>query len=102
MYPVPRGSIMSDDHKVNKIDRWEVLPSEVKDFLMVWLFRFGRDAIPNGKAWDYLDNANINYDIDATMQYCHDRGFIDNLQDPFTRIYNKRLTDEGLEYVNEQ
>lgn len=86
---------MSDDHEVNK-----VLDSEIKDLLLTWLFKFGRDCATTNEVWDYLDNTYLNFDIDATMTYCFDKGYIDRLRDPFTRQYSHRLTDAGLEFLN--
>ena len=89
---------MSDDHKVN-----EVLDSEMKDLLLTWLFKFGRDCVKHDEVWDYLlDEVRPPYPIADTLNSCFDSGYLDNLQDPFTRQYNHRLTDAGLEFLNEQ
>ena len=87
---------MSDAH--NKVN--EALPSEVKDLILTWLFEFGRDVTPQSIVWGFLDNAYLNYDIEAAMDYCVTRGYIDSLQDPFTRQYNHRLTEEGINFIN--
>ena len=95
---------MSDAHKVNedtRMEDMEVLPSEIKDLLITWLFKFGHKVIPQNTAWDYLvDDANLNYDINATLNECCEAGYIDSLQDPFTRKFNHKLTDEGLIFLN--
>jgi hypothetical protein len=103
IYVVKKGSIMSDDHKVNvdtRMEDMEVLPSEIKDLLITWLFKFGHEAIPQNTAWDYLvDDAKLNYDIDATLNECCEAGYIDSLQDPFTRKHNHKLTNEGIKFL---
>ena len=98
IYVVKKGVTMSDDHKVK-----EVLPSEVKHLLLTWLFEFGRKTIPQSVAWNYLDNAYLNYDIDATIEHCCDEGYICNIEEEkgygITGIRYK-LLDEGVEYLN--
>ena len=85
------------NHKVK-----EVLPSEVKHLLLTWLFEFGHKAIPQNTAWDYLDNAYLNYDIDATIEHCCDEGYICDIEEEkgygITGIRYK-LLDEGVKYL---
>jgi hypothetical protein len=80
----------------------EVLPSEVKHLLLTWLFEFGRKTIPQSVAWNYLDNAYLNYDIDATIEHCCDEGYICNIEEEkgygITGIRYK-LLDEGVKYL---
>ena len=90
---------MSDDHKVN-----EVLPSEAKHLLLTWLFEFGRKTIPQSVAWNYLDNAHLNYDIDATIEHCCDAKYIWRIESAKGYEYvtgiRYQLLDEGVEYLN--
>jgi len=98
---------MSDAHKVNedtRMEDMEVLPSELKDLLITWLFKFGHEAIPQNTAWDYLvDNANLNYDINATLNECCEAGYIDKIEEEkgygITRKKYKLLND-GVEFLN--
>jgi len=98
---------MSDDHKVNvdtRMEDMEVLPSEIKDLLITWLFKFGHEAIPRDTAWDYLvDDAKLNYDIDATLNECCEAGYIDKIEEEkgygITRKKYKLLND-GVEFLN--
>jgi hypothetical protein len=72
---------MSDDHKV-------------KEFLLTWLIKHGRDVVWNipvkhfsGEQWDLLGR-------------CIRFGYIDSLQDPFNKHLSNKLTDAGLEFLN--
>jgi hypothetical protein len=68
----------------------------IKTFLLTWLIEHGRDvvwSIPvkhySGEQWDLLGR-------------CIRFGYIDSLQDPFSRHFSNKLTDAGLEFLNEQ
>jgi hypothetical protein len=90
---------MSDAHKVK-----EVLPSEIKDLLITWLFKFGHKPIPQNTAWDYLDNAYLNYDIDATLNACCDAKYIWRIETAkgYEHLAPTRykLLDDGVEFLN--
>jgi hypothetical protein len=90
---------MSDDHKVK-----EVLPSEVKHLLLTWLFEFGHKVIPQNTVWDYLDNAYLNYDIDATLNACCDAKYIWRIETAkgYEHLAPTRyqLLDDGVEFLN--
>jgi hypothetical protein len=90
---------MSDAHKVK-----EVLPSEVKHLLLTWLFEFGHKVIPQNTVWDYLDNAYLNYDIDATLNACCDAKYIWRIETAKGYEYlaptRYQLLDDGVEFLN--
>ena len=89
------------DNEVNDMDI--VLDSEMKDLLLTWLFKFGRDCIKTKKAWNYLVyEVQPNYPVTETLNSCFECGYLDELQDPFTKQYNHRLTKEGLRFLNGQ
>jgi len=77
-----KGDTMLDDHEVK----------EVKTFLLKWLIRFGTDV--------QLRPPLALTDIDIHMvDVCVRFGYIDELQDPFTKIYNHKITKEGLDFI---
>ena len=99
---------MSDDHKVNedtRMEDMEVLPSEIKDLLITWLFKFGHKVIPHNTAWDYLvDDAKLNYDINATLNECCDAKYIWRIESAKGYEYvtgiRYQLLDNGVEFLN--
>jgi hypothetical protein len=99
---------MSDAHKVNedtRMEDMEVLPSEIKDLLITWLFKFGHKVIPQNTAWDYLvDNANLNYDINATLNACCDAKYIWRIETAkgYEHLAPTRyqLLHDGVEFLN--
>ena len=66
---------------------------EVKEFLIEWLLHHGREPVWRHIAWGMETNKWHKFEI------CCEHGYIDSLQDPFTRKYNHKLTDAGLEYL---
>ncbi len=98
---------MSGAHKVNedtRMEDMEVLPSEIKDLLITWLFKFGHKVIPQNTAWDYLvDDANLNYDINATLNECCEAGYIDKIEEEKgygIASIKYQLHDDGVEFLN--
>ena len=81
IYVVKKGIIMSDAH-------------EVKAFLLEWLLYHGREPVWRHIAWGFENGRWILF------EKCVDRGYIDRLQDPFTRKHNHKLTNEGIKYLN--
>ena len=71
------------------------MDNEVKEFLLTWLINHGRDVV-----WLKLRDLTVEQWrlLDLCMQY----GYIDSLTDPFDRHQNNRLTDEGMEFLNER
>lgn len=80
---------MSDAHKV-------------KEFLLDWLFKFGHDVILYSTVVDKMLDEYGSLDVDDAFEECCQVGYISRLHDPFTRLRNYKITDEGLEYLNEQ
>lgn len=82
----------------------EVLPSEIKDLLITWLFKFGHEAIPQTTAWDYLDNAYLNYDIDATLTECCNKGYIWEIETAKGYGYlmqtRYKILDKAIDFLN--
>jgi len=73
---------MLENHEVNKI----------KTFLVEWLVRFGVEV----QARPPLALTDIDIDmVDACVGF----GYIDELKDPFTKIYNHKITKEGLNFL---
>ena len=72
---------MSEDHKV-------------KEFLLEWLLNHGREPVWRSIAW------GLEHEWWVIFEKCNDYGYIDSLQDPFTKKFNHKLTDKGMEYLN--
>jgi hypothetical protein len=72
---------MSDAHKV-------------KEFLLEWLLNHGREPVHRHIAWGFENGKWILF------EKCNDYGYIDSLQDPFTRKFNHKLTDVGMAFLN--
>ena len=90
--------MLEDHNEVNDMDM--VLDSEVKDLLLTWLIRFGRDCVSHDDVWNYLlDEVRPHYPIADTLNSCFECGYLDILQDPFTKQYNHKLTKEGLIFL---
>lgn len=83
---------MSDAHKVN-----EVLMKEV---IITWLFKFGHDVISHSTMINEMLDEYGSLDVDDAFDECCDVGYISKLQDPFTRIHNYKIADEGLIFLN--
>lgn len=65
---------------------------EIKTFLVEWLIRFGVDV--------QLRPPLALTDIDIHMvDVCVRFGYIDELQDPFTKTYSHKITEEGLDFI---
>ena len=78
------------DNEVNKIKR---------QILLEFLFAFGNDVVDSGQVvTKVLDPYNSN-DIDDTFYECCEQGYISKLEDPFTHIYNYKITKEGLRFL---
>jgi hypothetical protein len=73
---------MSDDHKV-------------KEFLLEWLLHHGRDVV-----WD-IHVKQLSREQWDLLGICIRFGYIDSLQDPFNKHQSNKLSDEGLEFLNE-
>ena len=82
---------MSDAHEVNDMGR------EMKAFLLEWLLNHGREPMWKHVAWG--KNNDKRWFIFET---CIELGLIDELFDPFTRKYNHKLTDEGMEFITKE
>jgi hypothetical protein len=67
---------------------------QVKEFLLEWLLNHGREPVYRHIAWGFENGRWILF------EKCVNRGYIDSLQDPFTRKHNHKLTDIGLEHIN--
>lgn len=67
---------------------------EVKAFLLEWLLNHGREPVWRHIAWGFENGKWILF------EKCNDYGYIDSLQDPFTRKYNHKITDEGINFIN--
>jgi hypothetical protein len=89
---VPRGSIMSDDHKVNE--------ALMKEIILTWLVKFGHDVILYSTVIEKMLDEYGRLDVDDAFEECCDVGYISKLQDPFTRIHNYKMADEGLKFLN--
>jgi len=70
------------------------MDKEIKAFLLEWLLNHGREPVYRHIAWGFEKGMWFKF------EKCCERGYIDSLQDPFTRKHNHRLTDLGLEYIN--
>jgi hypothetical protein len=65
---------------------------EIKTFLVEWLIKCGTDA--------QLRAPLALTDIDIFMvDVCVRFGYIDELQDPFTKAYSHKITKEGLDFL---
>ena len=83
---------MLDAHKVN-----EVL---MKEIMLTWLFKFGHDVILHSTVVDEMLDEYGSLDVDDAFEECCDVGYISRLQDPFNRIYNYKIADEGINFLN--
>ena len=71
-----------------------ILNNEVKEFLLEWLLNHGREPVHRHIAWGFENGRWILF------EKCNEYGYIDILQDPFTRKFNHKLTDEGMAFLN--
>jgi len=66
--------------------------AEIKTFLVEWLLKVGTNVQPRAPL--------ALTDIDLFMVgVCVRFGYIDELQDPFTKSYSHKITDEGLDFI---
>jgi hypothetical protein len=61
---------------------------KIKTFLIEWLIRFGSDTLERPDDVDY----NM---LDVCVRF----GYLDELRDPFTKLYNHKITNEGLDFI---
>jgi len=66
--------------------------AEIKTFLVEWLIKFGTNV--QARAPLALTDINI-FMVDVCVRF----GYIDELQDPFTKAYSHKITDEGLDFI---
>ena len=81
------------DNEVNKIKR---------QLLLEYLFTFGHDVVHWGQIVTKVLDPYDSNDIDDIFVECCEQGYISKLQDPFTHIYNYKITKEGLRFLNGQ
>jgi hypothetical protein len=89
---VKKESIMSDAHKVDE--------ALMKEVIITWLFKFGHDVISHSTMINEMLDEYGSLDVDDAFDECCDVGYISKLQDPFTRIHNYKIADEGLIFLN--
>ena len=80
------------DNKVN-----EVL---MKEIMLTWLFKFGHDVIFYSTVVDEMLDEYGSLDVDDAFEECCDVGYISKLQDPFTKIHNYKIANEGINFIN--
>ena len=83
---------MSDAHKVDE--------ALMKEVIITWLFKFGHDVISHSTMINEMLDEYGSLDVDDAFDECCDVGYISKLQDPFTRIHNYKIADEGLIFLN--
>jgi hypothetical protein len=83
---------MSDDHKVNE--------ALMKEIILTWLIKFGHDVILYSTVIEKMLDEYGRLDVDDAFEECCDVGYISRLQDPFNRIYNYKIADEGIKFLN--
>jgi len=83
---------MLDAHKGN-----EVL---MKEIMLTWLFKFGHDVILHSTVVDEMLDEYGSLDVDDAFEECCDVGYISKLQDPFTKIHNYKIANEGINFIN--
>lgn len=66
--------------------------AEIKTFLVEWLIKFGTNV--QARAPLALTDIDI-FMVDVCVRF----GYIDELQDPFTKSYSHKITDEGLDFI---
>lgn len=72
----------------------------MKEIILTWLFKFGHDVISHSTMINEMLDEYGSLDVDDAFDECCDVGYISKLQDPFTRIHNYKIADEGLNFLN--
>jgi len=74
---------MSDAHKVN-------------EFLLEWLFKFGREPVKRIVLWDLHDYGAI----EPHVTWCIGQGYINETRSLLDGRFSHAITDKGLEFLN--
>lgn len=93
-YQLKGESILSNEVKYNN----EV--NQIKrEMLLEFLLAFGDRVVLWGEVVTKLLDPHDSLDIDDKFYECCSEGYISELQDPFTKIYNYQITKEGLQFL---